>query len=587
MLVLILDPAMTLAYASGDATLFFAPVLGANGTPITDCKAVMAHDPGLTAACRVALAGQAIQPLTLRGATGAPLLRRIGLRRDAEERPSEVIVTYEVDPDLQDAVISAEVGTWTYDVALDRVKINDRFARILGHPCPDLDPVDLARWQELFHAHDRPGFVALWQAIVTGAQAHLDAVVRLRTHEGGWTWCALHGGITERDGEGTPLRIAGVMLDHTPQHTLEAELRRRDAAITATGDGLCITDASGTIVDANPALLRMLGNPPRAEVIGAAWTCLFSPNSVPTLRDTALDALHCVGTWHGPALLRQQDGSDLEVDLSLTEMQDHAVIWICRDVTARNRNARQLLAMRDHIQRVQRQELVNLIAAGLTHDLTNLVALIAHLSDPDARKHFAQTSDILDEIQSAARQMVGLLEPIKQLGPRRSQRDVIDLAALLSEAAGLIRMAAPHDLRIVTEIADAALHVTGDRMQLMQVLLNLGLNARQAVGEGAQTITLSLSRATGLPKGAKLETGVIPTAPFALFAVSDTGPGIDAATRAKIWEPYFTTKTATGSGLGLFVVADIVRTAGGGIGLVSAPGKGTTFYIAWPLDQGA
>ena len=85
----------------------------------------------------------------------------------------------------------------------------------------------------------------------------------------------------------------------------------------------------------------------------------------------------------------------------------------------------------------------------------------------------------------------------------------------------------------------------------------------------------------------KLETGVIPPAPFALFAITDTGPGMNAATRAKIWEPYFTTKTLSGSGLGLFVVADIVRGVGGGIALTTAPGKGTTFYIAWPLDQGA
>lgn len=587
MLVLILDPAMTLAYASGDAAFPFAPALGTIGTPVTDCTAVMTLDPGLPAACKDALAGQPIPPLTLRAASGALLFRRIGVRRDADQRPTEVIVTYEVDPDLHDVVIGAEVGTWTYEVAHDRVRINDRFARMLGHAPPDLDPFGIGRWQDLLHADDRPRFVDLWRAVVTGAQPRLDAVVRLRTDEGGWTWCAIHGGVAERDGDGAPLRISGVMLDHTPQHMPEAELRRRDAAITATGDGLCITDTSGIIVDTNPALLRMLGNPTRAEVVGAAWTSLFMPGSARKLRETALNALHSVGVWHGPALLRRQDGSDLEVDLSLTEMQDHAVIWICRDVTARNRNARQLLAMRDHIQRMQRQETVNLIAAGLTHDLTNLVALIAHLSDPDARKHRAQTDDVLDEIQSAARQMVGLLEPIKRLGRRTSQRAVIDLAALLTEAASIIRLAAADELLVRTKITDGALKVTGDRMQLMQVLLNLGLNAREAIGEGAQTITLSLSRATALPEGAKLETGVIPTAPFALFAVSDTGPGIDSATRARIWEPYFTTKTLTGSGLGLFVVADIVRTAGGGIGLVTAPDKGTTFFIAWPLDQGA
>ena len=481
MLVLILDPAMTVAYVSADAALEFAPSQDVITKPVADCAGLLAADPALLDDCRMVLATKKPKELRLPSANGSKILRKIALRETAHQ-PAELIITYEYAPDLPNAA-AQNIGVYDNDLA--------------------------------------------------------------------------------------------------------QELRRRDAAITATGAGLCITDDKGVIIDVNPALTSMLGHDRPSDLIGASWFSLFADASVSALRDFGLDALHDAGTWHGPALMRCKKGRDLEVDLSLTEMQDNAVIWVCRDVTARNETQRQLLSAQANIQRAQRQEIVNLIAAGFTHDLTNLVALISHLSNPVLRGHFAQNKDVLEEIHCAARQMVALLEPIKQLGRRQSPRMRLDLGALLAEAAGILRISAPRGLQIITKIADEPLHVDGDRMQLMQVLLNLGLNAREALNEGAQTITLSLKRATALPKSVKLETGVIPPAPFALFAITDTGPGMNAATRAKIWEPYFTTKTLSGSGLGLFVVANIVRGAGGGIALTTAPGKGTTFYIAWPLDQGA
>lgn len=493
----------------------------------------------------------------------------------------------QAERELHDVVIGAGVGTWSFDAATDRIRINRRFARILGYDPSDLTSLSRDGWRDMMHPKDRGGFDRAWAALHDSKDSRIDIELRMRAPDGRWIWCILRGGAADDHGKALPSRISGVLLDNTAQHQLQTDLLRRDAAITATSDGICITDDTGLIVDANPAMLRLLGHHSPQDVVGRAWSTLFSPGSAKELHDIVRDTLRRHGEWQGEALIHDQQGNDLEVELTLTETPDHSVIWMCRDVGARNEAARQLLAMRDNVQRAQRQESINLIAAGLTHDLTNLVALISHLSDSAMPGDFAEPALVLEEIHAAARQMVALLEPIKALGRRQACREAIDLAALLSEAAGILHIGAPRGLQIDTHVAQDALHVWADRMQLMQVLLNLGLNAREAVGLGAQTITLSLSRATAMPKGAKLETGVIPPAPFALFAVADTGPGMDAATRAKIWEPYFTTKTLSGTGLGLFVVADIVRAAGGGIALDTAAGHGTTFYIAWPLDQGA
>ncbi|WP_439138932.1 PAS domain S-box protein [Roseicyclus sp.] len=493
----------------------------------------------------------------------------------------------EAERDLHDVVIGAQVGTWSFDIAKGSLRINRLFAALLGYELADLTPFSFARWQTLMHPKDRPVFERALEAVLRGEKRRFDTELRLRNHAGEWTWCALHGGVADQRGNDDPARISGVLLDISSQQALETELIRRDAAITATGEGLCITNEKGQIVDANPALTRMLGHVTPRDLIGNHWPSLFAPEAIAHLYEFGLELLHNSGEWHGEAVMRRKDGSDLEAELRLTEMPDQSVIWICRDVTAHNKTERELLAMRDNVQRAQRQESVNLIAAGFTHDLTNLVALVSHLSDPATQGHFDKQGDVLEEIHFAARQMVALLDPIRQLGRRQSQCSEIDLGELLAEAVAILRIGAPLSLRIMTEVGDHGLKVMGDRMRLMQVLLNLGLNAREAVGDGAQSITLSLSRASAIPTGAKLETGVIPSAPFALFAIADTGPGMEHATRAKIWEPYFTTKTLSGTGLGLFVVADIVRAAGGGIALETAAGKGTTFYIAWPLDQGA
>jgi signal transduction histidine kinase len=294
--------------------------------------------------------------------------------------------------------------------------------------------------------------------------------------------------------------------------------------------------------------------------------------------------LHPNGTWTGPTKALRADKTISEQELSLTKLPDGRIVCISRDVSARNALERDRLELSESVNRAHRQEIVNLLAAGLTHDLSNLVTLISHLSDP-MLKGFAQDKPaVMEEIHSAARQMVSLLDPIRQLGRRQPVRQDTDLGALLSEAAGILHLGAPIDLVLRTDLPGDPIIAHVDPMELMQVLLNLGLNARDALGDGPQQIDLTLSLASALPPEATLETGVIPDAPFALFTIRDTGHGIPPDQRAQIWEPFFTTKKLRGTGLGLFVVADIVRSAGGAIALTTQSGKGTSFFIAWPLS---
>jgi len=481
---------------------------------------------------------------------------------------------------LQSVITGSGFGTWRVDLDTDMVTLDDRAAMMLGWSVDEISPMPNDDWRAMMHPDDLGRVKQQCAACSAETIPYFQVEYRMRHRDGRWIWMQSRGGICDRHRDGRPKALSGFRIDITHQKAMEADLQLRALAVTAASDGIFMTDAQGLVFDANPASATMLGHTDPAMLIGRPWSAFFERDTVSALSAQLAQG----GTWLGPALALRADGTTMEQELSLTQMSDGRSLWISRDVGARNALARDRMELRDSVNRAQRREIVNLLAAGLTHDLSNLTALISHLSDPAARG-FAQTGTaVMDEIHSAARQMISLIEPIGQLGRREPKRALTDLAAVLSEAAGILQLGAPAGLKLRTHLPDAPLMALLDPMQLMQVLLNLGLNARDALADdGPQEIDLSLKLAHGLPPGAGVQTGIIPEGPFALFAIRDSGTGIPPEMRDQIWEPFFTTKKLRGTGLGLFVVADIVRAAGGAVALSSGPDTGTCFFIAWPL----
>lgn len=488
-----------------------------------------------------------------------------------------------VEQRLREVLDTDAFGTFSFAIATGTLDLDERSARMLGYYGDELSALPRERWHALTHPADVSRIDAHARDVIKGHSPKFLAEFRMRHRDGHWVWLQTRGGLSGHDAEGRATRIAGIQLDISTQKRAEADLSLRATAITAASDGIVITDAEGEILDCNPACATMLGYDDPARMRGAHWSECFTIDAT-SLKQVDLDQrLRSNGTWMGPAIGVRQDGKTIEVELSFTKMPDGRFVWIARDVSARNALERERLDLAESVNRAHRQEIVNLLAAGLTHDLSNLTALIATLSDPVTKGFAKDGTDVMDEIHSAARQMVALLDPIRNLGRRKVMRECTDLGALLTEAAGILQLGAPAGLKVHTHLPDAPIQSELDPMQLMQVLLNLGLNARDALDEGPNRIDLSLKIAKALPPGVKLETGTLPDAPFALFRIKDTGSGIPPDIRSKIWEPFFTTKKLSGTGLGLFVVADIVRSAGGAIGVYSEVGKGTCFFIAWPL----
>ena len=488
---------------------------------------------------------------------------------------------------LQQVISGAQAATWSVNLETGESDVNDRWIEMLGLDRQAVASLGFEGWLSLVHPDDAAAAEAGFLQCADGSADAFEVEYRLRHRLGQWVWVMGRGGVSDRHADGRPHKISGVLLDISRQKRLEAELAMQSAAIGATEDGITITNEAGSILYTNPAHAAMFGHDDPKTLIGEPWHSLYSSQVAAELVADAFPTLRDQGHWAGQAEALRADGTTFEQEISLTEMPDGKIVCVNRDVSTRNAIARERLQIRNRIELAQRQEIVNLLAAGLTHDLSNLIAIISHISDPTFEEAGIRFPQSMKNIHSTARQAVSLLEPIRSLGAGKRETEATDLAELLNEAAGILKLGGSYNLKITTDRPHEPIIATVEPLKLMQVLLNLGLNGRDALGDGEQEITLSLSLNDTIPRTAALEVGEMPDEPFALFSISDTGTGITLEVRARLWEPHFTTKGSMGTGLGLPVIAEILRETGGAIALETAPGVGSSFYVAWPLTYPA
>ena len=240
--------------------------------------------------------------------------------------------------------------------------------------------------------------------------------------------------------------------------------------------------------------------------------------------------------------------------------------------------------LEEHLRRVQKMEAVGQLAGGIAHDFNNLltiihghVELLSHRQwpgSPDARD--------LEAIKQAADRAAAITRQLLAFGRKQVlQPRALDIRTAVAEIAVLLRSLIGSQVELHLELADGPLCVQADESQIEQVVLNLVVNARDAMPEGGKVI-LSADRftvdksATGVHRG-------MPEGNYVRIAVRDTGVGMDTATQARIFDPFFTTKAlGKGTGLGLATVYGVVKQSGGWIWVDSAPGAGTIFEIMLP-----
>lgn len=260
---------------------------------------------------------------------------------------------------------------------------------------------------------------------------------------------------------------------------------------------------------------------------------------------------------------------------------------------ARTRAEAQLRETQKQLLHAQRLELLGQLAAGIAHDFNQVLAAVQGY-EALARVHVEagpedpeEVLQCLDEVRAAVERGSSLSRQLLAFGRRGrpARTEEIDLRRLLEGAPDLLRPFLGPRIAVRCEPPEDRLVVQADAQQLEQILVNLAVNARDAMPEGGELVLCCRRREVKDPLGDGL--GDLPPGPYALLEVADRGAGMDEATLERIFEPFFTTKPeGVGTGLGLPVVYGIVERHGGCISVWSRPGEGSTFCVHLPLPSG-
>jgi PAS domain S-box-containing protein len=340
------------------------------------------------------------------------------------------------------------------------------------------------------------------------------------------------------------------------------------AALGATADGILVVDAEGRLASYNQQFARMWGIPQpllSGDDDGALLAFVRDHLRDPDSFAERVRALYADPEAEGFDTIELRDGRTFERYTKPQRIGGEVVgrVWSFRDATER-------LRLQEQFLHSQKMEAVGQLAGGIAHQYNNLLTAItgnASLLLMDLPPEDPLREDV-EEIERAANRAADLTRQLLAFGGRQALRpQVLDANALVARSEAMLRRVLPEDIRIETRLDAGAALVRVDPGQMEQVVLNLALNARDAMPRGGM-LTLETRGARG---------------DAVQIRVADTGRGMDEATRAHIFEPFYTTRgRAEASGLGLAAVHGIVQQSGGEIAVESAPGRGSTFTITLP-----
>ena len=409
-----------------------------------------------------------------------------------------------------------------------------------------------------------------------------DATFRMLHRDGSWRW--FEGTSTNLLHDPAVRAVISNRRDVTDRKREEERLAFQANLLHQVNQPVLCTDTTEILTYWNEAAERLFGFT-AAEALGRRGTDLLGPQWSPGQQEAVATALRTSGAWSGEMRLTSKAGALVVVEASVRLVRDaggkpvHG-ITVMQDVTLRKR-------LEEQLRQSQKMEAIGLLAGGVAHDFNNLLAVILGFSELAARKlppgH--PVSAQLSEVFEAARRGGELTRKLLAFSRKQIiQLRPVDVGAQVEDFTRMIQRIVGEDVELAVERCKETLAVRADPTQLEQVLLNLCTNARQAMPAGGRLALAT--RAVDLDEVFATHHPWARPGSFAEIAVSDTGVGMDAATLAHIYEPFFTTKRE-GTGLGLATVYGIVQQHGGFLDVESAPGTGTTFRVYLPRTSEA
>jgi PAS domain S-box-containing protein len=479
-------------------------------------------------------------------------------------------------------------------VAVDRTGkiafINPKAAALFGYTADELvgHPIEVLLPDNLRgdHVEHRQEFLARPQARPMGIGLELAG----RRHDG--TPFPVEISLTPVDGPDGRIVMATV-VDITARKQIEGALAESEsrfrAVLEASPNAIVAIDEAGSIVYVNPQVAatfgfeidQLIGRPIEMLLPSRVWERHVGHREQflrhPTARPMGI-GLDLFG--------RRANGTEFPVEISLSPVRTADGILAFAtvvDITARK-------ALEQELLQAQKMESVGRLAGGIAHDFNNMLSAIrGHvdivLGDLDVAGGSIETTDVrssIEAIRDASERAASLTAQLLAFSRQQILKpQVLDVRSVVTGLDPMLRRLIGERVKLTTVIDPGVGTLRGDSGQFDQIILNLVVNARDAIPEGGE-IVIEAANATIAP-GDQVEHFDVPPGEYVVLSVSDNGSGMDRETREHIFEPFYTTKAiGKGTGLGLATLYGIVRQSGGHIWLYSEPGMGTTFKLFFP-----
>jgi two-component system cell cycle sensor histidine kinase/response regulator CckA len=478
----------------------------------------------------------------------------------------------------------ASVGVAQADPVTGRwLAVNPRMCLITGYPAAELLTM---RVPEITHPEDRRRDWDLFQRVVKGEAPEYRLEKRYIRKDGSIAWVNVNM-VVLRDAAGKPTRTVATIEDITERRRAaellrESEERYRHIVEAAT-EGICSLDAELRISFVNGAFARMLGFTPE-EMIGTPVERYSFPAESNEFREH-MDARRRGVAERYERRLQRKDGNECWSLVSGAPILDSdgrfaGSFKMFTDVTDRHR-------LEEQLRQSQKMEAVGRLAGGVAHDFNNLLTVILGYSG--VLLQGLEPGPLLEatqEVRQAGERAAALTRQLLAFSRKQTLvPEVLDLGDVVSGLSTMVVRLIGEEVKVSVVVSPNLGRVKADRGQLEQVVMNLAVNARDAMPKGGSLI-FELQNVELDDAYAATHAEVKP-GPYVLLAISDTGTGMDAETQKRVFEPFFTTKeTGKGTGLGLSTVHGIVHQSGGAIDVYSEPGQGTTFKVYLPRFAG-
>ena len=475
---------------------------------------------------------------------------------------------------LRNAQRIAGLGTWEWDVEKNRLRYSEGISEVFGN-FPNAFSNSFEAFQKTLHPDDRDRVAGAFTRALYEKEP-FDVVHRLVLPDGSERVVHQRAEV-KRDDSGKPLLMNGTIHDITEQERTkklrESERHFRNL-VGQAADAFFLHDAKGKIIEVNQKACDSLGYS-REELLE------FSIHEIDENQDArSLARLTAKVTEETPVTYLgahcRKDGTCFPVEVQLGQIEsgrEPMLLALVRDITER-------VLLEERLKQSQKLEAMGALAGGIAHDFNNILAPIMGFTElvkeklPAGSQEHADLQVVLDAA-TRARDIVSQILVFSRQS--EGKRELFDLRGHMREAANFVRSTIPKTIAIVEKFAEQPVYAMGDTAQLHQVLINLTVNASQAM-PGGGTLTLGLDQVE--LQNFEVYLGQKISGAYARFSVSDTGVGIEPSTLPHIFEPFFTSKpVGEGTGLGLSTVLGIVEQHGGALNVISSPGEGTTFEI--------